>query len=96
MSTLVQRIESNALCPHINIAARDLSRAFGDSIPSDFEWWLTLGHAEIAAGWAWKNDPDRGHQREVRADSPEKLLALWLAVDWRAERREAKDAANCA
>ena len=91
MNTHAHRIEQNALCPHINVAARDLASAFGDSIPADFEWWVTLGRSEMAAGWGWTGDAGRSYQREVRADSPDKLLALLLAVDWRAERREARN-----
>ena len=94
MNTSAQHIQKVALCPHINVASRVLTSAFGESIPADFEWWVTLGRSEVSAGWAWAGDPDRSKQGEVRAGSSDQLLALWLAVDWRAERRESKATAT--
>ena len=65
-----------------------------DRAPADFDVWFMDNLTEVTAGWIWKGEPRPGAQKELRAPTICALLVKWQAIDWKTERRIARQEAG--
>lgn len=76
---------------HINGGLHALRRALAARVPFDFGWSFNFSAGDVHAVYAWTGDSGARMQKEIRAQNVRTLLLRWQAIDWAAERREARE-----